>query len=304
MLSVIIVDYNSLEDTIEYIKSVENMMIIKGSLNFIIVDNYAVDGASPQQLNESFIPVDNKKILEMNVFRYHYNNCNVVYVQAGGNVGYARGNNIGIKISKEIYNDDYFLISNNDIVIPQKINFDIFIDIFDTKKNIAVIGPQIIGLDGKPQSPHKKVSAFNFLVKKYWSMATHNLVPWDNDLDYSNENKICYRVMGSFMIIKSNCIYDAGLFDENTFMYAEEMILSERLENKGYYTYFYNDVVVIHNHGKTVNKTKDMSLPLRWSFDSIYYYYLRYRKTSHIILMLGKLNFNLFILMYKIKKKL
>ena len=94
------------------------------------------------------------------------------------------------------------------------------------------------------------------------------------------------------------------MFDENTFMYAEEMILSERLKRHGYQVYFCNDIEVIHAHGDSVNKVEDRSEPVKWSHESISYYFGKYRGTSEVVLFLGRLTCNLYLFIYRLKNKM
>jgi len=91
MVSMIIVDYKSMDKTIEYIK--ECVWNIEGLDHFVIVDN------------ASDIPFGPRKTV--------VEGKEVYIVASGENGGYAKGNNLGAKIAKSRSNDDYYNFSKN-----------------------------------------------------------------------------------------------------------------------------------------------------------------------------------------------
>lgn len=304
MLSVIVVDYRSLGKTIKYISELTNQIVSDEDIHFIIVDNYSenTDLCVIEDNNLKYVGVTNE--LGKRLYHYEINGKEVVYVYSGGNVGYAKGNNLGMRVSELLFKDAYYLVSNNDIAIENAIDISLIQRIFDNMPSVAVIGPKVIGLDGIPQSPNRKPDAFGNLVLTYFSMATHDkLFKW-NDVDYTGESKICYRVMGSFVFLRASAMADVGMYDENTFMFAEEMILSERMLKRGYETYFYDDITVIHVHGESVDRIADRSEPVKWSHESVSYYFREYRDTSRILLAIGNLTCKIYIALYRFKKEM
>lgn len=312
MLSVIVVDYNSIEKTLRYIRDISKKLVADGDIHYIIVDNRSdiKDLCGNHKYSHCFSGKEKLKRKEdeefegKRVVRYSFGGKSLTYISAGDNLGYAKGNNLGIRLSEKLFGDEYYLVSNNDIEISDTFDFGMIKRIFDRNSAVAVIGPKIVGLDGEPQSPNRKPTAFGNLVMTYLSMATHDKIFKWNDVDYTGESKTCYRVMGSFMFIRASAMAEAGMFDENTFMFAEEMILSERLLRCGYLTYFYNGLSVIHAHGESVGKVADRSEPIKWAHESLTYYFKTYRKTSVVLLWLGKATCGLYIKLYKLKKKI
>ncbi|WP_027209450.1 glycosyltransferase family 2 protein [Butyrivibrio hungatei] len=312
MLSVIVVDYNSIEKTLKYIRDISKKLIVDGDIHYIIVDNHSdVENlCENHKYSHCFSgkeKLTHKKSDEFEgkrVSRYSFGGKSLTYISAGENLGYAKGNNLGMRLSEKLFGDEYYLVSNNDIEISDTFDFGRIKGIFDRNTAIAVIGPKIVGLDGEVQSPNRKPTAFGNLVMTYLSMATHDKIFKWNDVDYTDESKICYRVMGSFMLIRASAMSEVGMFDEKTFMFAEEMILSERLLRCGYLTYFYNGLSVIHAHGESVDKLEDRSEPVRWAHESLSYYFKEYRKTSEIIIRFGRVVCGLYIKLYKLKKKI
>ena len=59
--------------------------------------------------------------------------------------------------------------------------------------------------------------------------------------------------MGSFFIVKTQDFINCGMMDPNTFLYAEEIILSEKLKKINKQVYYFPSVTVLHEHGQTTS---------------------------------------------------
>ncbi len=310
MISLIIVDYKSIKKTIEYINQCFEMFEDNNKLNVIVVDN-SLDNASLEymkKINSTKICYKHEfetKGKKVKVFKYYYNRHNLIIVKADNNLGYAKGNNLGAMVSKKIFNDDYYIFSNNDVKILNKFKLEVFIDILKNDNKIAVIGPKIITPKGQFQSPIKKVGIWKKIILKYPSMLLGNILNrFIKDLDYDNKNKYAYWVNGSFLFVNGKKFNEVNMFDENTFLFAEEMILSERLLKAGYHNYFFNDLTILHEHGQTVKNKFSILQSLEMSFTSNYYYYENYMKSSQLNLSIAKISFKLFKVLYVIKENI
>jgi GT2 family glycosyltransferase len=99
------------------------------------------------------------------------------------------------------------------------------------------------------------------------------------DLDYPEQatEGPHYKLSGSFMLVRTADFLQAGGFDEETFLYAEENILSDRLSLLGKCFYFVPSVHVLHRHGETIGARYDARRRSLLQFDSMGYYYRTYR---------------------------
>lgn len=86
-------------------------------------------------------------------------------------------------------------------------------------------------------------------------------------------------------------------FDENIFLYCEEMILSERMRNKGYMTYFYPEWTIYHYHRGAHNPESE-----KIGRVSKKYYYRKYRGASTISLKISDMSYFLCKKIYRLKK--
>lgn len=98
------------------------------------------------------------------------------------------------------------------------------------------------------------------------------------NLDYSTfaAEGYHYRVMGSFFIMPSQVFLEIGKMDPKTFLYAEEMILSERLKTIDKKVYFFPRTTVIHAHGTTTKKYLGKKYISKIQSTSEKYYYTQY----------------------------
>ena len=109
--------------------------------------------------------------------------------------------------------------------------------------------------------------------------------------DSAFKQGIVHHVSGAFMMTKISLFKQVGMFDENTFLYNEEDILSERGRIKGLKFYFSATVTVIHERGGTTSQVFSTLEQQKIGFRSAVYYYKSYCNTSNGILLLAKLNF-------------
>lgn len=110
-----------------------------------------------------------------------------------------------------------------------------------------------------------------------------------------------YRIIGAFMLAREKPFFEVGGFDEHTFLYAEEPILTERFREKGYKIWYTNEVKIIHEQGvSTTDRTKtgieNLLVKRKRVFDSEMYYYEKYRNCSRLDILLAKWMFQFYIL--------
>ena len=89
-------------------------------------------------------------------------------------------------------------------------------------------------------------------------------------------------------------------FDANTFMYAEEMILSEKLSKISAHMYYYNMIKIIHGHEIDKSNKKTNIVNKKRMYESCRYYYGEYRSVPEIFLKLSDLLFGINIYFRKL----
>lgn len=206
------------------------------------------------------------------------------------NLGFAKGNNQGAEFCRKRFDPVYILFTNNDILIKGNDTVEKLIQKIEEHPEVGIIGPKVIGLDGKLQSPFPYTSYWRRHIWMYWSTLFYSTEKKKKvfQLDYQEKAQegFHYYVMGSFFIVRASDFYKCGMFDSHTFLYAEEPILSERMAAIGKSVYYYPSSEVIHEHGVTTNKFAKGKMS-DWQFESENYYYRTYKHTCWLLIFMG-----------------
>jgi GT2 family glycosyltransferase len=230
MLSIIIVNFKSEQLIMDALASF--LPTAEIDLEVIIVDNASGNSG----LDALFAPYPS-----------------VRFIQMGYNAGFARANNEGIRQSS----GDTILLLNPDTLSPNKAIDDCF-NLFTASDYIAC-GVQLLNTDGSPQ-----ISG-NYFMKG----GLNNLLPLPilgnalkglgllfqikkPNLPNSNSLVEVDWINGAFLMVKKKALMQAGLLDEDFFLYAEEIEWCSRLRKVGQLC-IYGSLKVIHLQGETAN---------------------------------------------------
>ncbi|MBQ7863269.1 MAG: glycosyltransferase family 2 protein [Lachnospiraceae bacterium] len=295
-VGVVIIDYNSQERTVKYV----NDLVSYSDVNIesiVIVDNSPGTKNTQQLISAMNLVNDQYEFDDVLCNKYSIGamfsgtikTTSIHVVKSLDNLGFAKGNNLGYLVLKLLEDINYVLFSNNDIqFVNQKIEISKLISDIHNNENVGMVGPNVIGLDGKKQSPCKYITMFERIWKNYY----FGILPFFNcfyvsDLISNAKSDYVYRVIGAFVLMESKVFSEVGMFDEGTFLYAEEMIMSERLLKNGYKVYYDCDVQLIHEEGYSTGKKAKTNISNKVAMrrniiQSNIYYYSKYKNTSKI----------------------
>lgn len=231
-LSVVILNYRDYISTISLIKKIMEYDVI----NKIVV----VDGKSENESIEKLSALESEKI--------HV-------IEAPMNGGYGYGNNIGIRYSKQI-GMNYVLIANPDVYFEEE-SIETCLKILQSKPNCAAVSPRAssgsIAIKFAPL--YKDILCASLVLNKVFK-------PRDYDNDYFNEKTWCYvdALPGSLVMFDIDKFIKCGLYDENVFLYHEEIIVGKKLYNAGYKSVLALDTEYNHEHSISVSKVHGISI--------------------------------------------
>ncbi len=157
-------------------------------------------------------------------------------VETGKNLGFAKGINFGAEKAK----GDYFFFVNPDTVF-EKGNLEDMVKIFESDKKIAVLGGKLIDYAGKTEKSAGKF--FNLLETILIVLGLDEKL----GVRFSPEKftKVDF-VSGGLMMTEAAIFKKLNGFDENFFMYVEDMEYCYRNKKAGYETYFTPDIAFSH----------------------------------------------------------
>ena len=275
MVGIVVVSYRSADRTAAFV--LEELSKVEIPHRIVVVDN----GATPEEAEALAARLPGVKVI------------------AADNGGYARGNNLGAQWLRENVHPTHILFANDDVRLASDGVVEALVDKASGNPQIGAIGPEVVGLDGLRQSPEPYMGLWKRYVwmrfcTPFMSKARKRKVFC---LDYPEEaaEGFHYKLSGSFLLVDTEAFFQAGMFDENTFLYAEENILSERLAKIGKGFWFCPSVRVVHEHGKTVNAHYPGDCPALLQFHSMAYYYRQYRGYSRLSTGLAGLIYRSFL---------
>lgn len=278
----------------------------------VVVDNHSCE-AERKKLIDFFQSKNWVIISEQESASKKIEHSNNTLILNKENYGYAKGNNIGLKYAKRM-GYKYAVLMNNDVVLTEPL-INKLLGIISKDKRIAVIGPKVIGPEGKPQGPFSKPGLYDCFFYPIFFPVLYPLNKLRSRVKKKNIEKECiakgycftYRIMGCFMLADLNILEEVGWFDENTFLYAEELILAEKLLSAGYKIAYTSLANVFHQHEASTSDLGRERFLIQGKSDL--YYFQNYRNFGPVRLFLIKIGllyraFVLFPLLNFIKRSL
>ncbi len=255
-LSVIILNYNVryfLEQCVLSVqKALEN---IEGEI--IVIDNDSSDDSC--EMMKSRFP-------------------EVKLIENKENLGFSKGNNIGVAEAK----GEYICILNPDTIVAE----DTFTKILKTEHwqlNTGIIGCKLIDGTGNflPESKRGVPTPWVAFTKifglyKFFPKSTWFNQYYTQHISENESGKIAILV-GAFMFMKRSLYLEVGGFDEDCFMYSDDMDLSYVVLQKGYYNYYYHETSVIHYKGESTVRD---GLYMKRFRESMQFFYKKHFKKS------------------------
>ena len=173
------------------------------------------------------------------------------------NSGFPKGNNIGVAQAK----GEYLCILNPDTIVAEDTFTKIFGEVSQTPPSGAV-GLGILGcklIDGSgtflPESKRGVPTPWVAFTKIFGLYKLFPKSNWFNQyyaqhLSKNESGKVSILV-GAFMVLKRDLYLQVGGFDENCFMYSDDIDLSYMILKAGKSNYYFHETSVIHYKGES-----------------------------------------------------
>lgn len=253
MVGIVIVSYKNAEATASFIR--EQLVKVKLPWKAIIIDNSPEESVArviAQKCDGVFLSNCDGTIQETE--------RNVFVVSTQQNIGFARGNNMGVNILLNNFTINYLLFSNDDIIIDDSSVVEKMIKLLKQRPEVGVIGPRIVGRDYLDQSPHYRV--ITPLRQIGWALTRRfrNRRNSISGLIAEPQSGYCYWVSGCFFMVRQPDFVSVKGFEPRTFLYSEEVILAERMKCINKREYFMAEVSVIHLGGSSTKKLQNKAL--------------------------------------------
>jgi len=177
--------------------------------------------------------------------------ADVVVLRPGENLGFARGNNLGVRGGDA----DHLLLINPDVVLSRQA-FRSMAELLDGNPRVAACAPRLTNPDGSPQ-----VGSAGYLPSI--ASVTRQALPLARLLG-KGEGRALFVSPGAraadggflsvdwlsaaCMLIRRRAFEEVGGFDERFFLYGEDIDLGKRLRERGWQLAYLPQVSVEHEH--------------------------------------------------------
>lgn len=227
-LSVIILNWNACDFLVDALNSIIEKEW-RHAIEVIVVDNYS-------QIDES-VAVVRRDFPRIHLIA-HDKNC-----------GFSAGNNIGWKASR----GRHVLFLNPDTIVHEGA-FDILTDYLDAHPKTGGCGPKMLYPDGRLQASCRafpSIGAGFFRNTILGRIFPNN--PWTRSylmlgFEHDREAEVDW-LSGSALCVRREALEQIGGWDEDFFMYCEDVDLCYRLKEKGWLRVYVPDAIITHRIG-------------------------------------------------------
>lgn len=248
-ISVIIVTYNNAETIADCLESLIKQNIAS-AMEIIVIDNYSTDGTV------DLLKRENIKIIKNKV-----------------NLGFAKAVNQGaIQASGQ-----YLFLLNPDVILAKEALSEL-IKVINSNEKIAMVGGKFINEKGK-----LLVSFGNFPSVKtefVQKLKLYKIFPWGRYIESTFTSNKLFKTIhqvdwasGGFCLIKKDVFQTLGGFDENFFLYLEDVDLAKRIHELGYQIYFCPMAEAVHRQSRS-----NSGLAKKYEQESLKYYFMKHKK--------------------------
>lgn len=254
--------------------------------------------AAVKELDAEIIVVDNASI-DGSVSWIQKQFPQVKLIQNKENLGFPKGNNIGVSQAK----GEYVCILNPDTVVCED-TFKNALIFLEGNKEIAIMGPKLIDGSGRflkeskrgvptPWVAFTKVAGlykvFPKLFGGYYNLNLPKNQPGETDV-----------LVGAFMFTKTQHYRALNGFDEECFMYSDDIDLSYRSLQLGKPNYYNPQLKIIHFKGESTPKDFAYQMMFR---EAMNYFYNKHFHVSNLVKIWIKLATNAFSFLKRIRGK-
>jgi GT2 family glycosyltransferase len=235
-VSVAIVNYNAEEELARCLTSLLASTGL-GSFEVIVADNASTDG-SVRMLETRF--------------------AGVRLIRSGENLGFAGASNLCWREARS----SLVLFLNSDALLPEDA-LGRMVSIARARPEVGVLGPRLRYEDGAVQMSFGRTLGLGAeLSQKCWNAGYRRgkgPLRAAVEREYSREHRVDW-VSGACLLTRRDLLETVSGFDENFFMYSEDVDLCLRIRALGAEVLFTPDVEVVHLKGRSAARNRERVL--------------------------------------------
>jgi GT2 family glycosyltransferase len=157
-------------------------------------------------------------------------NRKMILLKNEKNYGFAEGNDIAIRFALNIFEPQYILLLNNDVVVDKGFLAEL-VKVAERERKIGIVGPTIYYYDFLGRSDIIDFAGEDIVLWKGRGVR-HKSVEIDGG--QHNRTVVVDKINGACMLVKREVIEKVGLLDPAFFLYWEETDFCLRAKRNGY----------------------------------------------------------------------
>jgi len=214
---VVVLNWNGWRETIDCLSSLESLDY--PDYQVIVVDNGSTDNSAAE------------------ICKAH---PQITLLETGRNLGFAGGNNVGIRYALEQGADYVWLLNNDTKADPHALTA--MVEVAESDPRIGAVGSVLYYMD----EPERVQAWGGGWVSLWWGISRHFTMPVPAE-------RIHY-ITGASLLIRRRALEEVGLLDEDFFMYWEDADFSLRLRKAGWRLAVTSGVRVWHKESASLGK--------------------------------------------------
>ncbi len=232
-ISIIILTWNAYKMTLDQLQDAKKLDTAGLDVEMVIVDNGSEDGTQEKLAN------------------FHMPNMSYKFIETGNNLGFAGGNNFGIRYAFE-NRADYVILMNNDLILSSDL-IQKMVSLAESDKKIGLIAPKMYFAKG--YEFHKDRYSSKDLGRVIWyagGIIDRNNVYSEHrgvdEVDIGQYNKVEETdfANGACMLVSRDLYNNIGTIDETFFLYWEDADFSEKARRAGFKVVYTPDTCLWH----------------------------------------------------------
>ncbi|OGE32002.1 hypothetical protein A2631_02695 [Candidatus Daviesbacteria bacterium RIFCSPHIGHO2_01_FULL_44_29] len=227
-LSIVIVNFNAGNFLLECLSSVKQV-INEADVSVYIIDNASSDDSAKTAKQE---------FPEFN------------FILNPENLGFGKGNNLALEKIKE----GYILLLNPDTKLEKGV-ISKMLEFMEAHLEVGISTCKIVFPDGRLDLTAHRGFPTPWASFKYYFLKDDSLYHL-RQMDMSGPHEVD-AIAGAFMLTRADVLKKVGLFDEDYFLYAEDIDLCFRIKEAGFKVVYVPSVSIVHYKGVSSGLKKD-----------------------------------------------
>lgn len=226
-ISFIVIEYYSLESVFNFLKSISRSCC-ENNYEIIVSSNSCYPAHTRDKLTIEY--------------------PQIIWSFNSRNGGFAYGMNRGMEKAM----GKFLVISNPDVQIISGLQ-DLITFMADHSE-IGTAGPKIVDKNGEIQDACRPyVNLPRFITRQIRRIILNTEIEYDKSFDYNLVQTVDW-IIGAFMVINRSAYEDTKGFDEDYFMYAEDLDLCTRIRQNGFEIVYFPKTVVEYKGSRSARK--------------------------------------------------